>query len=231
MNCQTIRETIDTASRRAGYSENVYAHLGDCSACRRHADGTRSLFALLSAQPRVEAPADFDFRLRARIARAQAEPHVAAGLLEKFWTKSFSLGQAATAMAAVIVALSASTFYFTHRNEVATSNGTIAQVTTPVVVSSDLVATPGSVAAQPVARAVAKAAAARMTPVSYRSAKPQTLQPAGITTAVVAQVAQVDNSARFYSRAKGQFITASPNRDLIGAEGAGLAKSQPALSF
>lgn len=224
MNCQTIRETIDTASRRAGYSETVHAHLGGCSGCRRHADEMRSLFALLDAQPRVEAPADFDFRLRARIARAQSEPQVAAGLLEKFWTKSFSLGQAATAMAAVAVALTASTFYFTHRNEVATPNGEIVQVVTPVAASKD----PGAAAVQPAARAVARVLPVRTSAVSYRPAKPQTLQPAGITTAVVAQA---DNSARFYSRAKGQVITASPNRDLIGAEGAGLAKSQPALSF
>lgn len=132
-------------------------------------------------------------------------------------------------MAAITVALTASTFYFTHRNEVATPNEAIAQVTPPVGVSNDPVAAPDNAAA----RAAAKAVSGRTTVGSYRSAKPQTLQPAGITTAVVARpvVARVDNSARFYSRANGQVIMASPNRDLIGAEGAGLAKSQPALSF
>lgn len=223
MNCQTIRETIDTASRRAGYGETVHTHLGGCSDCRRHADETSSLLALLNAQPRVEAPADFDFRLRARIARAQSEPQVAAGLLERFRAKSFSLGRAATAMAAITVALTASTIYLTNPNEVATPSGPmIAENKTPPQVETVV-----SNTAQPVR--AARAATGRAT---YRSVKHQAIQPASITTAVASAVAgKVDNSASFYSRGNRQVITASLNRDLIGAEGAGLAKSQTPLSF
>ncbi len=226
MNCQTIRETIDTASRRAGYGETVHTHLGGCSDCRRHADEASSLLALLNAQPRVEAPADFDFRLRARIARAQSEPQVAANLLERFWAKSFSLGQAATAMAAIAVALTASTIYFTNPNDVATPSGPIiAEIKTPPQVETVATIVPNT--AQPVR--VTRAATGRAT---YRSVKPQAIQPASITTAVASAVAgKVDNSASFYSRGNRQVITASLNRDLIGAEGAGLAKSQTPLSF
>src|SRR5262249_40901498 len=119
MNCKSIREAIDVATRRSGYNETVCAHLSGCSDCRRHADEMSSLFALLSAQPRVEAPAGFEFRLRARMARAKSEPVTASGRLEKLWSKSFTFGQAATAMAAIAVAVTASTFYFTHHNEVA----------------------------------------------------------------------------------------------------------------
>src|SRR5215510_3837789 len=142
MNCKSIREAIDTATRRSGYSETVRAHLTDCPDCRHHADEMTSLFAILSTQPRVEAPADFEFRLRARIARAKSEPTPAVGKLEKFWTKSFSFGQAATAMAAIVVAITATTFYLTHRDDTASPNAGVAfksknEVLPPVVPAID----------------------------------------------------------------------------------------------
>ena len=231
MNCQTIRESIDTAPRRAGYSGTIHAHLDGCADCRRHASETSSLLALLNAQPRVEAPADFDFRLRARIARAQSEPQVAAGLLanlERFWTKSFSLGQAATAMAAIIVALTASTFYFTNPNEVAKPGGTMV-TTVKAPVETAITSIPN--AAQPVR--AGKGASAQTFTASNRLAKAQPLQSASLTTAVASAVSakapNADESASFY--AYGKVIRTSPNRDLIGAEGVGLQKSQPVLSF
>src|SRR5262245_41496336 len=73
MKCKHIREEIDTASRHTLYSNSVTTHLSGCPDCGRHADGTASLLNLLSAQPRVEAPADFDAKLSMGIARAQAE--------------------------------------------------------------------------------------------------------------------------------------------------------------
>lgn len=223
MNCQIIRESIDTALRRAGYSESVHAHLGGCPDCRRHADETSSLLALLNATPRVEAPADFDFRLRARIARTQSEPQVAAGLLANFWSKSFSLGQAAAAMAAITVALTASTFYFTNPNEVATPSGdAIAINTAPVPSAVETGVASVNKPAQPVR--ASKAATVRA---PARSARPQAIQPAGLTTAP-AVIARADHSSSFY--ANGQVVRTAPNRDLIGAEAA-LAKSQPVLSF
>src|SRR5215468_1667253 len=73
MKCKHIREAIDTTSRHTLYSDSVTTHLSGCPDCRRHQDGTASLLTLLSAQPRVEAPVDFDIKVRAGIARAQAE--------------------------------------------------------------------------------------------------------------------------------------------------------------
>ena len=52
----------------------------DKTAINSHLTGTSfdseydALFALLKAQPRVAAPTDFDFKLRARIARTELEP-------------------------------------------------------------------------------------------------------------------------------------------------------------
>lgn len=165
MNCEEIREAIDSGIQ----SEAVHGHLTSCPACQQFEAETSSLLSMLSAQPRVKAPAqfetqlqarlqttlaseeskltallgalpvvaapanfeaqlqarlaseeikvaamvgrlpaieapgDFDFRLRARMAQARAEQSAQSPLawLADFWTKSFSFGQAATAMAAL----------------------------------------------------------------------------------------------------------------------------------
>jgi hypothetical protein len=76
MKCKQTREAIDTTSRRAQHGVSVTSHLNACPDCRRHADETASLLSLLSAQPRVQSPADFDSGLTRRIATAQADETV-----------------------------------------------------------------------------------------------------------------------------------------------------------
>ncbi len=73
MDCQHIRTAIDTASRFEPMGENAQHHLRSCNGCREYADEMSSFLSLLKSTPRVVAPADFDFRLRARIAEAQAK--------------------------------------------------------------------------------------------------------------------------------------------------------------
>src|SRR5262245_49129498 len=123
MKCNEIREAIDTPARHTLYGDPVTSHLSGCPDCRRHADETTALLTLLSAQPRIQAPADFDFRLRARIARAQAEQAAPANMLQGIlqnwqnWAQTFSWGEAATAMAAAALVIMASTFYINHRDQ------------------------------------------------------------------------------------------------------------------
>jgi hypothetical protein len=225
MNCQSIREAIDTATRRSGYNETVAAHLTGCPDCNHHASEMSSLLALLGAQPRVEAPADFDFRLRARIARAQSEPKTALGWFEKVWAGSFSLGQAATAMAAIMVAVMVSTFYFTNTNE---ATGTGDNVATNVVTPP--AEQPATSDSKPDVAVTARPASGRA---SVASSRPKSVapQPARVDVAV-AKSDLPDASSRLYSRTNRQVITASLNRGLVGAEGAELAKAQTvALSF
>ena len=112
MNCKQIREAIDTASRRNPYSGAVASHLNGCPDCRRYSDETTSLTRLLGAQPRVEAPPDFEFRLRARMLRAQAAPEIAPrGFLWKILPGTFSWGQAGAAAAALTLVVTVSVFY------------------------------------------------------------------------------------------------------------------------
>ena len=129
-------------------------------------------------------------------------------------------------MAAIIVALTASTFYFTNPNEVATPSGPSGVATVKTPVETAITSIPN--AAQSVR--ASKGASARTFTASNRLAKAQPLQPASLTTAVASAVStKADDSASFY--AYGKVIRTSPNRDLIGAEGVGLQKSQPVLSF
>lgn len=73
MNCQEIRSATDLATTNIP----LQAHLVHCPSCRQHVAELNSLRALLRQQPRLEVPGDFDFHLRARIARAQSERQMA----------------------------------------------------------------------------------------------------------------------------------------------------------
>jgi len=118
MNCQHIQAAIDAASPRQAPGESVRRHLTDCDGCRKYADELSSLVTLLNSTPHVTAPADFDFRLRARIATVRSEPRGPFSFLEGFWSLPFSLGRAATAMAAVALMATFATFYFTHNKAI-----------------------------------------------------------------------------------------------------------------
>jgi hypothetical protein len=112
MNCKKIREAIDAASRHNSYSGHVASHLSGCPDCHRYSDEASSLLRLLSAQPRVEAPPDFEFRLRARIANAQAAPAIdPKGFLQKIRPWTFSWGQTVAAAAALTLVVTISTLY------------------------------------------------------------------------------------------------------------------------
>lgn len=69
MNCQKIRSAIDIDPTDLPSK----AHLLECPPCRQYLGEMESLRALLRQQPRVEVPGDYDFHLRARIARAESK--------------------------------------------------------------------------------------------------------------------------------------------------------------
>jgi len=117
MNCKQIREEIDTASRYNLYGGAVTSHLNGCPDCHRYLDKTASLLGLLGAQRRVEVPTDFEFRLRARMARArdaaESDPQ---GFLRKILPETFSWGQMVAAAAALALVVTVSTFYIDRDN-------------------------------------------------------------------------------------------------------------------
>jgi hypothetical protein len=113
MKCKQIREEIDAASRHDMRGGAAKSHLDACPDCRRYSDETASLTRLLWTQPRVEAPPDFEFRLRARMLRAQAAPAITPrGFLWKILPGTFSRGQTVAAVAALTLVVTVSVFYF-----------------------------------------------------------------------------------------------------------------------
>ncbi len=129
--CEKTRTMIDSGAPLAAESR----HLDECGACRAYAAETSALLNLLAATPRVEAPPDFEFRLRARIATAKSEQSSIWKSLIGLWSGPMGWSRAAATMAAVAVIASAVTLYATRSNRsapeaIATRVGS--QVTQPL---------------------------------------------------------------------------------------------------
>ncbi len=71
MNCQTCRIEIEELETSERLSDDARAHLSVCALCRAFHDERQSLKRLIGGLGAVNAPPDFDFRLRARISAAK----------------------------------------------------------------------------------------------------------------------------------------------------------------
>src|SRR5215831_13455226 len=77
--CRATRREIDDADINRQLSPQASAHIAACAACRAFQSERANLRELLGSLEPVTAPADFDFRLRARIARQSDSPRSAFG--------------------------------------------------------------------------------------------------------------------------------------------------------
>ncbi|HEV7857829.1 MAG TPA: hypothetical protein VGO91_04200 [Pyrinomonadaceae bacterium] len=68
MNCQIIRRKIEEAELDQSPCDEVAAHLRACELCRNFQEERAALRQLVGSLGMVSAPADFDYRLRARLA-------------------------------------------------------------------------------------------------------------------------------------------------------------------
>src|SRR5919109_1966382 len=68
INCKLVRNEIDETSVDQELSGSAARHLIACAGCRRFHEEQRALRDLVASLESVKAPADFDFRLRARLA-------------------------------------------------------------------------------------------------------------------------------------------------------------------
>ena len=73
MNCQKVRRVIEATDRGDFLNAAAAEHIKGCPACEKLNDEHLELRNITANLGTVEAPADFDFRLRARLARANAE--------------------------------------------------------------------------------------------------------------------------------------------------------------
>ena len=67
-NCEVIRQELDELMLGETYSASVTEHLRECAACREFHEKQTRLRQIVGSLGTVSAPADFDFRLRARLA-------------------------------------------------------------------------------------------------------------------------------------------------------------------
>jgi hypothetical protein len=225
-NCKQIREAVDAASGHNSYGGHVASHLSGCPDCHRYSDEAASLFRLLSAQPRVEAPPDFEFRVRARIANAQAAPAIAPrGFLQKIRPWTFSWGQTVAAAAALTLVVTVSTLYINSYKVAPGPGGEIAD-RTPDPQPNGQGQTPGI--ETPIAGSVG------VTPVKFpnRNAKGRLAQFRSESPTPLNSVAGIDGPAPLYSTETKQLLKG--RSVFYGAETASIGAPKPvavALTF
>jgi len=66
--CKTIREELDELMLSEEYGAEALAHLSECRECREFREKQNRLREIVGSLGTVAAPADFDFRLRSRLA-------------------------------------------------------------------------------------------------------------------------------------------------------------------
>src|SRR5687767_2891290 len=67
-NCGVIRKELDELMLDEACSSSAAAHLRECAGCREFHQQQTKLRQIVGSLGMVSAPADFDFRLRARLA-------------------------------------------------------------------------------------------------------------------------------------------------------------------
>lgn len=97
MSCQKFRNGIEELETEASPRGAIVEHLASCEACRDFRAGRERLRQLVSGLAKVSAPDDFEFRLRARIARAEASDFA------RFGWRTFVPGAAWLTLAACAV--------------------------------------------------------------------------------------------------------------------------------
>ncbi len=134
--CRTVRREIDISELGQRLSEPVEGHVATCAACAQFRTERAQLRELVGSLKPVVAPADFDMRLRARIAREKD-----ARARQPFIFR-FALTTPAIAVAALIVLAIASVVWINQRSQTpntpeVAANPTNEKVTTPAPAPAD----------------------------------------------------------------------------------------------
>src|ERR1041385_5366736 len=107
--CREVRREIDQSELRQGLSADSEAHLAGCATCKTFRDERLRLRTLVGALQPVTAPADFEMRLRARIARERDLP-------KQPFIFRLVMSTPAIVVAAVMVIAIAAIVFFNQRN-------------------------------------------------------------------------------------------------------------------
>jgi hypothetical protein len=114
--CKVYRREIEETADGGHMSTGARVHAAHCRACGETLRERESLRALVGGLGRVEAPADFEFRLRARMAAAKSD-----GGRGRFSGARWFYGFAPVAVAACFVVVSA-TLYFKQASRATSTN-------------------------------------------------------------------------------------------------------------
>jgi hypothetical protein len=106
MNCKVCRLEIEEGNLGQRLSDEAQAHLDSCAGCRLFRDERFKLRGMIGDLEAVNAPADFDFRLRARLADERSAPR------RIRWLPTFAPGVQAIALAAAFVMLVGAAAFF-----------------------------------------------------------------------------------------------------------------------
>ena len=109
MNCRNVRREIEETDAGELLSVAAREHVAICTACETLSREQTSLQTIISSLGTVEAPGDFDFRLRARLAGERR------GNNGNYALGSFSFGLRAAAMATVLLLLGSAFVFVTFR--------------------------------------------------------------------------------------------------------------------
>jgi hypothetical protein len=123
--CKVFRTEIDVAADGGALGRDAASHVKSCAACGEELRGRAALRGLVRGLGRVEAPPDFEFRLRARM--ASSKPGGGRGL----FAGSFPVGGLAWAAAAVCILSVTTAVYFRQpqpTSQGAQSRGEVASV-------------------------------------------------------------------------------------------------------
>lgn len=101
-NCKLIRRELDELRLGEAWSNAATGHLRECASCREFHEQQTKLRQIVGSLGTVEAPADFDFRLRARLANTG---NSAAGIYWAFAKRSLAVAAMVIvfAMGAIVV--------------------------------------------------------------------------------------------------------------------------------
>ncbi|HKG13353.1 MAG TPA: hypothetical protein VKB12_08435 [Pyrinomonadaceae bacterium] len=104
--CKVFRTEIDSAADGGALGPRAASHVEVCAACGDELRGREALRALVGGLGRVEAPPDFEYRLRARMARSK--PGGGHGVFGRLFPVS---GLAWAAFAVCVLSLTAAVYF------------------------------------------------------------------------------------------------------------------------
>lgn len=97
MNCRNVRREIEEMTSGHLLSSSASDHLKNCAECEVFREERLKLREMLASLGAVEAPGDFDFRLRARLANEKP------GLGQPFVMRNLSFGFRSAAVATILL--------------------------------------------------------------------------------------------------------------------------------